>query len=211
MSAYQITVRGRGNTVQTGTTPLEAFTKAFPDIILIPTKERQLASVCIELLDGRRKTKNFYLAQAKPIVEEKPKPNEPKYDFKASSRLALTDEVKKKIIQLCSQNLVLESYDYNDIDKIGGGSATITGLSFSYHTDKGHGVLELGDIPFDYYEDCGDICIDMNDNLYLLNEESASSFKLEVPAGMKYTDVKVSFDWGDFFEELMQSVEDYVY
>lgn len=56
---------------------------------------------------------------------------------------------------------VLKSYDYSDISNIKGGSAIINDLKFEYQKRNHNGYIELGDIPFEYYYDCGDICVDI--------------------------------------------------
>ena len=85
---------------------------------------------------------------------------------------------------------VLKSYDYSDISNIKGGSAIINDLKFEYQKGNHTGYIELGDIPFEYYYDCGDICVDIT------NIKFQSLEKL-----------KTLFDWYDFYEELRKVCE----
>ncbi len=81
----------------------------------------------------------------------------------------------------------------------------IVGLKFNYQTNKTKGVLELGDVPFEYYYDDGDICIDLNGELYLLDADNDFSFDKEKPKGFK--SVKTKFQWDKFYGELMDACD----
>lgn len=210
MNKYQIVIKGSQPIIVEGNSPRDAFQKKYPNVVITPVKQPNQANICVSLLTGKRQTKNFYkgIVNNKKVekkVESKVTKTRPKISFSQSTHIRMSDSLKTQILELSTQGLVLLDYDYADITDIAGGSALLVGLQFKYQTKHSKGVLDLGDIPFEYYYDCGDICIDMGDELYILDADNAFSFNKEVPKG--YQPVKTKFEWSSFYEELMDACE----
>ena len=70
MKNYKITIRGNGAVESQGETPTDAFSKRFPNIELCSVASSANANVCIELLNGKRHTVNYYVWQKKKQVSK---------------------------------------------------------------------------------------------------------------------------------------------
>ncbi len=77
MNLYKITIGGKGSNVSKGNTPLDAFHNLFPSYDLIAVKNRKDANTCIELLNGKRKTCNYYVYVQATRPTKKPVTKQP--------------------------------------------------------------------------------------------------------------------------------------
>ena len=122
----------------------------------------------------------------------------------------MTVGIKKQLRQLVMQGLILTNYNWSDVE-----NGQIKDLSFEYKTHKGHsGTIDLDDIEIDMYMDCGDVCVDTMDNLYVLEEDGIENnfedFQDDDP-NIKLTEIpkiETEFDWYDFYQEIMDYYED---
>ena len=64
---YRITIKDKGTKIVKGATPREAFNNAFPDLQILACDKTSMhiANVCIELLDGVRASKTYYICGKK--------------------------------------------------------------------------------------------------------------------------------------------------
>ena len=76
MPTYRITVKGLPRRVSEGNNPTEAFERFFPHVELVPTKNREEATTCIELLDGKRKSVSYYVGRTKQDKQPAKKNNQ---------------------------------------------------------------------------------------------------------------------------------------
>ncbi len=62
---YAITIRNKGQEVAEGHTPQEAFYSICPNVDLFRVKDASNATVCIDLLEGQRKSTHYYIMHGK--------------------------------------------------------------------------------------------------------------------------------------------------
>lgn len=115
----------------------------------------------------------------------------------------MTTEKKEELRLLVMQGLTLTDYDYSDVE-----NGQIKSLGFSYKTKMGSaGFLNLGDIDVNMYIDDGDVCVDILDGLYLLEENGIEeNFKdFADIKGITLKDIpqiETNFDWYDFYQDI---------
>ena len=66
MHTYRVAIRNKGSREVQGESPSDAFKKISPDWELSVTSDAFNADVCIELLNGSRKSKSYYKLMGKP-------------------------------------------------------------------------------------------------------------------------------------------------
>ena len=111
---------------------------------------------------------------------------------------------RKGIRELVLRGLTLTEYDWADVE-----NGLIKNLRFGYRTlDGTEGTINLGDIEADLYMDCGDVCVDLFDGLYILDgsiEEYIDDFLESCPelTADDIPPVETEFGWDEFCAELM--------
>ncbi len=116
---------------------------------------------------------------------------------------------KPDIIKLVLKGLILIDYDWSDVEK-----GRIQNLSFDYLCNNGtKGTINLGNVIIDMYEDCGDVCVDIAEGLYVLSNEFTEYFEdfLKIDSGLTLKDIPLvttTFNWDDFYDNLAKYYED---
>lgn len=109
---YNITVRGQGTFQQSGATPLEAFQKSYPDMDLQVMNDIFNADVCIELVNGKRHTCNYYRA-----IQKEPNLNKPVERPKAPNTNDLMQMMNRKIIDNKKEAVIAKELEEKEYDK----------------------------------------------------------------------------------------------
>lgn len=185
---YQIVLQGRGTTIAKGTSPQEAFKRVFPSIDLIPTKNKALATVQIRLFSNLNARSNYYIAKSKTQIIKT-------FMKSGGYEKGISSNIKSKVEKLIQEGLTLTSFNYSDITDIRGGSGLIVALEFGFTTKMSRGAFVVGNIPFEFYTDDGDICIDFSSDFSDLLMENEK--------------IKTKFDWFSLTSEIIEAVEPY--
>ncbi len=185
---YQIVLQGRGTTIAKGTSPQEAFKRVFPSIDLIPTKNKALATVQIKLVSTLNARSNYYIAKSKTQIIKT-------FMKSGDYEKGIPSNIKSKVEKLIQEGLTLTSFNYSDITDIRGGSGLIVALEFGFTTKRNRGSFVVGNIPFEFYTDDGDFCIDFSSDFSDLLMENEK--------------IKTKFDWFSLTSEIIEVVESY--
>jgi hypothetical protein len=124
----------------------------------------------------------------------------------------MDESLKKMIRELVLRGLTLVDYGWSDVHK-----GQVQGMSFKYKVDDNPDVheIELGDVDVDLYEDCGDVCVDFGENLYMLDPMGTGvvdffdDFEDDKP-GIQLKDIEpihIEFDVDEFYSKLMDYYE----
>lgn len=77
MAQYEIQTVGNTGSIEVtreyGVNPQSAFAKLYPSVRLIPAT-KDTATICIRLLDGKRRTTNYYNGETQVIAKQKKEP-----------------------------------------------------------------------------------------------------------------------------------------
>ena len=126
MYNYRITVRGKGTIESKGISPTDAFEKKFSNITLVPIEDAFNANVCIELLNGKKQSRHYYVGTVKrgrpksiENKKEKVKVNgiaNKKEEVKLNGLSPIKDIIKKFNVAKAKNNS-LSAFEYEDESK----------------------------------------------------------------------------------------------
>lgn len=117
--------------------------------------------------------------------------------------------LRSEIRDLYMNGLIMTGMGFSDIE-YQGGSGVIKDVEVGYRlpNDNGEYVLNLGDVPFEYYIDGDDLVVDTMGNLGLLFDGDADEYISDLPRNMQKSykepkSVPVG-GWSDFFNDVIE-------